>query len=268
MNKVLLLALVLLGSACPGFGSEGAEVINDVPTFDNEIKPIFDRLCNECHGANPQQGGEFFALRYDVCEDSELNGKATKGAKANSPRTQARLVDGGGMPPAAYAAKPTPNDIALVKRWIEEGSPCGDNNVTPNNGTTGTNNGTTSNNGTTNSNNGTTSGTTGKTTTGNEPSFSDIAEILRGSCTDADGVCHQNDAGGLQITKNDPNATLATELQGNNTAGQPYVVPNDAAASRLFIRMSDPAAPMPPAQLLSPMIIDQIEAWINAGAKY
>lgn len=252
MRKYLLCVFLLLGSGCPGFGSEGAQVIDEVPSFDKEIKPIFDRLCNECHGATPEQGGELFPLRYDVCEDADLKGKATKGAKANSPRTQARFLDGGGMPPAKYAEQATPDEIAIVQRWIDEGSPCDDAN----------------NNSTNNGNNSTTSGTNGKTTTGSEPSFSDVAEILRGSCTDSDGACHQNDAGGLQITKNDATATLAAELQTDNLQGMAFVVPNDAAGSRLFIRMSDPAAPMPPAQLLSPAIIDQIEAWINAGAKY
>ncbi|GEM_PF-4380731 len=252
MNKLLLAAVLIFGSACPGFGSEGAGEITSVPTFDDEIKPIFDRLCNECHGADPQQGGELFPLRYDVCEDSKLKGKDTKGAKAISPRTLVRMIENGNMPPASYSASATPDDKAVVKAWIDAGSPCKPQNA--NNGSTASNNGTRA--------------MSNNTTSGSAPSFGEVAEILRGGCTDDGSVCHQNNSGGLQITKNDSNATLAMMLQGNNIQGKPFVTPNDPAKSRIHVRMSNPGAPMPPAGLLNPTIIDTVEAWINDGAKY
>ncbi len=243
MNKFLLFTFLILGSACPGFGSEGAEVIKDVPTFEKEIKPIFDRLCNECHGATPSKGGEFFPIRYDVCKDEDLGGKATQGAQAISDKTKNRMIDQGNMPPATYSAQATPDDIALVQRWIDEGSPCDTSEVKS---TTGTN-----------------SGTTEPT-----PEFSEVADILRRGCTDENSSCHQNDAGGLQISKTDTNAMVAAELQGNNLKDVAFVTENNPAASRLYIRMSDAMNPMPPSGLLDSSVTDKIKAWIQAGAKY
>lgn len=129
MQKILfLISVIVFFSACPGFGNEEVEEVQTVPTFDNDIKPIFDRLCNECHGVDRSQGANL-PIRYDLCEDSIEKGVTLEGAKSKAQRADARSKSKNPMPPLDYAEQPTPEDKARIAKWVAEGAPCNESEV-------------------------------------------------------------------------------------------------------------------------------------------
>ena len=115
-------ALMLMG--CPELGTQERTISAELPenpTWANDIKPIMDKYCNECHSVPPQQLAPG-TLRLDVCETVA----GLPGAQDQAARTQLRMVDlvPTPMPPVTYAPQPTDDDKEIVRRWVDQGAPC------------------------------------------------------------------------------------------------------------------------------------------------
>ena len=110
-------ALAFLAAFTPLSAQQVAKI-----DFERDIKPVLDKSCAGCHGAKAQMGG----LRLDArntAMSGGLSGKAiVPGDAAHSPlylRT-AGIGDQARMP---MGGKPLPPEqIATIKRWIEEGA--------------------------------------------------------------------------------------------------------------------------------------------------
>lgn len=93
-------------------------------TFEKDIKPIFEKSCFKCHGAEKQKG----KYRLDTLEASIKggeNGEAViKGDGAKSPLVQsiARLDPDAAMPPDGKGDPLTAAQIGLVRAWIDQGA--------------------------------------------------------------------------------------------------------------------------------------------------
>jgi uncharacterized membrane protein len=122
---LVIFFISLLALGCPGFGTEGAEGdfsdIPEEPTWQ-DVKPLLDAYCNECHSVPPALGAPG-GFRYDVCEDTG----SEAGAATFAGRIQVRTVDElpSPMPPSNYTAQPSPEDKEMLRRWVENGAPCG-----------------------------------------------------------------------------------------------------------------------------------------------
>lgn len=98
-------------------------------------------------------------------------------------------------------------------------------------------------------------------------SFSAVqSELLVPSC--GFSTCHGSSTGGLTI---DGSADDYDRLVGaKSSTGQPYVVPGDADASYLVLKLEgDPSItgdPMPPGSPLPDAEIERVRSWIDGGA--
>jgi mono/diheme cytochrome c family protein len=93
-------------------------------SFDKDIKPIFDKSCIKCHGAEKQKG----KLRLDTLEATLKGGEngesVVKGNSAKSPlvHTIARLDPDAAMPPDGKGDPLSKEQIGIVRAWIDQGA--------------------------------------------------------------------------------------------------------------------------------------------------
>jgi hypothetical protein len=93
--------------------------------FSRDIQPILSTTCYTCHG--PDEKAREEELRLDV-RTPAIKKAIVPGSAAKSPLYQRLLTKDADehMPPADSKKKPlTPEQIALVKRWIDEGAKYG-----------------------------------------------------------------------------------------------------------------------------------------------
>jgi cytochrome c5 len=92
--------------------------------FDKDIKPIFEKSCFKCHGAEKKKGD----LRVDSLEATLKGGgngpNVVKGnsAKSTLVHSIARLTEDEAMPPEGKGEPLTKEQIGLVRAWIDEGA--------------------------------------------------------------------------------------------------------------------------------------------------
>ena len=97
-------------------------------TFDKDIKPLFDKSCVGCHGAEKPKG----KLRLDTLEATlkgGVDGKVLEPGKSASSFLVANIAFLGDeddwMPPPKDEAKYpklTTEQVALVRAWIDQGA--------------------------------------------------------------------------------------------------------------------------------------------------
>ena len=93
-------------------------------TYAADIKPIFEKSCFKCHGAEKQKG----KLRLDSLEATLKGGGEGKlfetGKSAESPLVHAvaRLDEDLAMPPADKGEPLTKEQIGLIRAWIDQGA--------------------------------------------------------------------------------------------------------------------------------------------------
>jgi len=126
LQRALLAAGVFL-AAMPG-GAAGAALPAKID-FNRDIRPILSQNCCACHG--PDASKRKAGLRFDLKESAF--GKAKSGATAVVPgapvksdmirRVTATDPDGDAAGQGGQALKP--QQVALLKRWIQQGGRCG-----------------------------------------------------------------------------------------------------------------------------------------------
>lgn len=93
-------------------------------TFEKDIKPLFDKSCVKCHGAEKQKG----KLRLDTLEATLKGGEngesVVKGnsAKSTLVHTIARLDEDSAMPPDGKGEPLTKEQVGIVRAWIDQGA--------------------------------------------------------------------------------------------------------------------------------------------------
>ena len=93
-------------------------------TFEKDIKPIFEKSCFKCHGAEKQKG----KLRLDSLEATLKGGEEgeilKKGDSKNSSLVHAvaRLDEDAAMPPEGKGEPLTKEQVGLIRAWIDQGA--------------------------------------------------------------------------------------------------------------------------------------------------
>jgi hypothetical protein len=93
-------------------------------TFDKDIKPLFEKSCVKCHGAEKQKG----KLRLDslaVTLKGGENGKCVlpgDSAKSGLVHSVARLDPEAAMPPEDKGDPLTKEQVGLIRAWIDQGA--------------------------------------------------------------------------------------------------------------------------------------------------
>ncbi|WP_338865865.1 hypothetical protein [Myxococcus stipitatus] len=109
----------------PGTPDGGGDA-GPVPTYCDDVRPILAASCvSSCHGADTS-GSQQTTFRLDYYEPPDAGG--LPGAFAKAARIRARTSTFQDMPPSGSAVTPpTPEQRAVVSRWVEGGAPfCGD----------------------------------------------------------------------------------------------------------------------------------------------
>lgn len=298
-RPLFLAALAALLVGCPEFGSQEpptADTIPENPTW-TDVKPVLDRLCNECHSIPPDDGGLGVpppaTLRLDVCET--VGG--IPGAQSQAPRITVRTFDKvpTPMPPAAYPEQPTPDDNEILRRWVDQGATCdGDpannqapNNQAPNNQMQNSQTQNNQPNGDPNNqmqNNGNDMGMADMNPdpgmdvgvdmapdmANDDPvwTFQMVIDYLVDNCAG----CHADGGGSFDIAAGDDQATVAAELLTSGIApptdGMQFVVPGDPDNSALLFRLEtdDDTEDMPPNGGANAADVMEIRRFIEDGA--
>lgn len=93
-------------------------------TYAADIKPLFEKSCFKCHGAEKQKG----KLRLDSLEATLKGGEDGKilepGKSADSQLVHAvaRLDEDEAMPPADKGKPLTKEEVGLIRAWIDQGA--------------------------------------------------------------------------------------------------------------------------------------------------
>lgn len=96
----------------------------DGVTFARDIKPLFEKSCVKCHGAEKQKG----KLRLDSLEATLKGGEngeiLKKGKSVESPlvHSVARLDEDSAMPPEGKGDPLTKEQIGLLRAWVDQGA--------------------------------------------------------------------------------------------------------------------------------------------------
>lgn len=123
-----LAGLVLVGClSCPGAEIDPGKLPPAAPgpvDFARDIQPIFEKTCLRCHG--PEKPKSKFRLdnRESALKGGENGVDIVPGESAKSPLIHyvARLVEDMEMPPEGKGDPLTPEQVGLLRTWIDQGA--------------------------------------------------------------------------------------------------------------------------------------------------
>ena len=101
-------------------------------SFPADIQPIFDKACLRCHGAVKPKGGYRIDNRESALKGGDEGVAIVPGDSAKSPLIHyvARLVPDMEMPPTGKVDPLTPEEVGLLRAWIDQGARWGDAGTT------------------------------------------------------------------------------------------------------------------------------------------
>jgi len=124
---LLSVALLSIRAAADDARREDKSPLPDTIQFNRDIRPILSENCYKCHG--PDSKAREANLRFDTRDG--IFAKLEDGNVAVAPGTLNRSVlwkrittaeKDDKMPPAKSGKKLTPREVALLKKWIEQGA--------------------------------------------------------------------------------------------------------------------------------------------------
>ena len=113
--------MLLAGILTLQFPLFSEEKLPESVQFNRDIRPVLSNKCFTCHG--PDEKRRKGKLRLDV--EAEAKANVIVAGKLADSEFWARIIstDSDELMPPAKAKKPlTPKEIALFKRWIEQGA--------------------------------------------------------------------------------------------------------------------------------------------------
>ena len=122
INFRLLVALLMLFPASGHLVVTAAETLPvGAITFESHVRPILKANCFHCHGEGDKlQSGLDLRLRRFIVKGGETGPAIVPGKPAES--TLLDYLREGEMPPPEVEKRLTPNEIAVVERWIADGA--------------------------------------------------------------------------------------------------------------------------------------------------
>lgn len=89
--------------------------------YMKDVKPLLSKYCYECHGAEKQQSGLRLDLRQNALRGGDYGPVIVPGKSAES-RLIRKLVDGDGGDPMPPDGELSPEEIGLLRAWIDQGA--------------------------------------------------------------------------------------------------------------------------------------------------
>ena len=127
-----LFAPLHIASAAPTLNSTNLPPVANIQiAFDRDIKPIFESSCFRCHGLDRPKSHFRLDNREDALKGGENGVDIIPGDSAKSPLAHyvARLVEDMEMPPPGKGQPLTPEQIGLIRAWIDQGAVWGATNT-------------------------------------------------------------------------------------------------------------------------------------------
>ncbi len=93
-------------------------------TYAKDIKPILDRSCQRCHGAERPKA-RFSVLTLDTVLKGSEEGKVIQPGKSKEStlvHLVARLEGAEAMPPNGKGEPLTKEEVGLIRAWIDQGA--------------------------------------------------------------------------------------------------------------------------------------------------
>jgi len=92
--------------------------------FDRDIRPIFEAACLRCHGPERPKSGFRLTSREEALKGGDYGAAIVPNESARSPLLfySARLVEDMEMPPAGKGDPLTPEQLGLLRAWIDQGA--------------------------------------------------------------------------------------------------------------------------------------------------
>ncbi len=121
LRRMIKLSSLAASLALVGGGIASAA---DKVDFNREVLPILSTSCFRCHG--PDQSARKAELRLDVRDNAVDKKKIITPGKAEDSELVSRIQsddEDARMPPPKAGAKLNDDQIAILKRWIDEGAP-------------------------------------------------------------------------------------------------------------------------------------------------
>ena len=115
MRSLSVPVVILLAGCAPAAA--------EPPSYSRQVRPFFSRYCLECHNAKDGQGG-LDLESYAALLEGGQHGPVLVGSKADASRIVG-MVEGKlkpAMPPKKAPRRPTPEEIALLRAWIDAGA--------------------------------------------------------------------------------------------------------------------------------------------------
>lgn len=114
---ILLLALALAPVAARANPEEAPPL-----HFEGEVRAVLKAHCFHCHGEDgSRKGGLDVRLRHLLVSGGKSGPAVSPGQPGKSLLLE--RIEAGEMPPAEVALRPTPEEIEILRRWIEAGAP-------------------------------------------------------------------------------------------------------------------------------------------------
>jgi hypothetical protein len=126
MRERIAYSAGVVSLACFVIFVEAAEPLPRTIEFNRDIRPILSDTCFNCHG--PDKANRKAKLRLDTEEGAHEDHKGTRAVvpgntdKSELLRRIATEDESERMPPAKSGRRLTPHQVALVRRWIEQGA--------------------------------------------------------------------------------------------------------------------------------------------------
>lgn len=120
MGVWLVAALALFATACGSRDDRAGRI-----DFNEHIRPIFNKNCVACHGGVKAAGGISFVYRDEALREGESGKRAIVPGRPDRSELIARITSSDPdyrMPHVDHGPPLSPEQIALMRQWIEEGA--------------------------------------------------------------------------------------------------------------------------------------------------
>src|SRR3954470_6026792 len=117
--RITLIISVLLALAAPAFAAETAPK----PTY-SQVRAIFAQHCLSCHDSKEQEGGLILETHQSLLEGGGDGAVIVPGKSGESLLVQQiEHAKKPFMPPPKKGDKLSPQEIAVIRAWIDAGAP-------------------------------------------------------------------------------------------------------------------------------------------------
>jgi hypothetical protein len=94
-------------------------------SFSKDVAPVLNKFCTTCHSAEEDHPSELFMDSYESLMKGGKHGKAIVQGNAKESLLSQKMGDNppfGKMMPPPRKPRPTPEQVALILAWIDQGA--------------------------------------------------------------------------------------------------------------------------------------------------